>query len=216
MIAASFSYFDAAVIAILALSCLFAFWRGFVKEILSLGAWIGAGIITVYYFRDVADMLRPHFKTEEVAGGLAALGLYVSTLLMFSIINALLLRYVKDGGDVGFLDNSLGLAFGAVRAAFILSLGYFMMTMVMTKDDFPGWLSTARTRPYVEEGARMLAQASPEYLRELSWLSNGDAGKVTLFGKKAGENEEKTADGNDKREMNELLDRINKMPSPAR
>ena len=42
MIETHLNLFDATVLGILALSCLFAFFRGFVREILSLGAWIGA------------------------------------------------------------------------------------------------------------------------------------------------------------------------------
>ncbi len=62
MIETHLNIFDAAVLGIMALSCLFAFYRGFVREVLSLGAWIGAGIITIYYFPQVAEKLQPHFQ----------------------------------------------------------------------------------------------------------------------------------------------------------
>lgn len=122
------------------------FFRGFVKEILSLGAWIGAGIITLYYFRDVAEVIKPHVKTEMVAGGLATLGLYVLALLIFSLINSMIVRMMKEGGDIGILDNSLGLLFGAFRGAFIISLTYFMMMTVITHENEPKWLKDAHTK----------------------------------------------------------------------
>src|SRR6185436_15629179 len=111
MVHASLSYFDAGVVAILALSCLFAFIRGFVKEMLSLGAWVGAGLITIYFFPDFAKRLEPSFKNPIVAAGMATLGLYITALLCFSIVNAIILKFLKEGSDVGILDNTFGLMF---------------------------------------------------------------------------------------------------------
>jgi len=51
MVDAQLNYFDMAIYSIMALSCIFAFFRGFVKEILSLIAWIGAAFITVRFSR---------------------------------------------------------------------------------------------------------------------------------------------------------------------
>jgi membrane protein required for colicin V production len=170
MISGSFSYFDAAVAAVMALSCMFAFFRGLVKELLSLGAWIGAGLITLYYFPDLAKALEPRFKSPVVASGIATLTIYVTALIGFSMINALIMRMLKDGSDIGALDNTLGLFFGALRGAFVVSLAYLMVTMVMTEEEMPPWVKTAKTRPVVEKGAILLARASPGYLRDITTL----------------------------------------------
>lgn len=170
MIEAQLSAFDAVVIGVLALSSLVAFFRGFVKEVLSLGAWVGAGLVTVYYFPAAAKFLKPHFKSELVATGFGTLGLYIAALLVFSIINAIILRFIKTGSDVGMLDNAFGLAFGLFRGAFIISLGMLLITMVMNKDEYPKWLKEAKTRPFAEEGALMLARIAPEYLQEMTSL----------------------------------------------
>ena len=41
---------DLAVIAVIVLSAVFAFARGFVREALSIVAWVGAAAITLYGF----------------------------------------------------------------------------------------------------------------------------------------------------------------------
>lgn len=174
MIETQITYFDLTVLGILALSCLFAFFRGFVKEILSLGAWVGAGLITLYFFPDVATAIKPHVKGSPViAAGFATLGLYISSLLIFSMINAMILRFLKEGSDVGFLDNMLGLMFGLFRGAFIVSLGYLVLTVVFPDEDAqPEWMKTAKSREYVEEGALLLARAAPEYLQDITSLKD--------------------------------------------
>ena len=172
MIEAEFTYFDLAVMGIMLLSCLFAFFRGFVREILSLGAWIGAGIVTLYWFRDVAELLKPHVKSDMVSGGLSALGLYITSLIIFSMFNAMIMRMMKEGGDIGILDNTLGLMFGAFRGAFVISLGYFLMMTVVNEENAPDWLKNAHTQPYAEQGAIILGRAAPEYLVELTSIKD--------------------------------------------
>lgn len=170
MIEAHFSYFDAVVVGILGFSCLFAFVRGFVTEILSLGAWVGAGLVTVYFFPDFAAYLEPRFKNPTVAAGIATLTLYISALMVFSMMNMLVMRFAKEGSDVGMLDNALGLVFGALRGVFIVSLGYFMLTMMLPREEQPDWLAGSYTQPWAEQGAIILGRAAPKYLQEISTL----------------------------------------------
>lgn len=170
MIETQLNLFDASVIGVMVLSCLFAFFRGFVREVLSLGAWIGAAIVTLYYFPNVAEALKPHFKNPIVAAGVGTLGIYISALMAFSMINMLILKFVKEGSDVGMLDNLLGLAFGAFRGAFIVALGFFLITVAIPEEQYPEWLEKSITRPYAEKGAVMLAKLAPDYLREVSSL----------------------------------------------
>lgn len=162
--------FDTTVILIMVLSCLIAFFRGFVREVLSLGAWVGAGVVTLYYFPDMAEYVKPHMKSPVVAAGMGTLGIYTAALIVFSTINWMILKLMKSGSDIGMLDNTLGLVFGAFRGAFILSLGFFLFTIVVPPKEYPDWLEKSITRPHVEKGATVLASISPKYLRELSSL----------------------------------------------
>jgi membrane protein required for colicin V production len=170
MIETHLSIFDAVVLGILLVSCLFAFFRGFVREILSLGAWIGAALVTLYYFPTAAEKLQPHFKSPVVAAGFATLGLYIGSLMVFSLINMFIFKFLKSGDEIGATDNILGLIFGAFRGAFIISLGYFLMAMMLPGDETPDWLKASITLPYVEQGSLMLAKMAPDYLRDMASL----------------------------------------------
>jgi membrane protein required for colicin V production len=170
MIETQLSLFDAVVLGVLVISCVFAFFRGFVREILSLGAWVGAAMVTLYYFPDVAEELRPHFKTPVVAAGFATLGLYIGALMVFSLINMLILKLLKSGDEVGPTDNILGLAFGAARGVFIIALGYFILAMMLPSNENPDWLEKSVTLPYVEKSALWLAKLAPDYLNDMAEL----------------------------------------------
>lgn len=168
MVDAQLNYFDMAVYSIMFLSCLFAFFRGFVKEILSLIGWIGAAFITVHYFPVVAEKLQPHFAKPLVANVVATLCLYFGSLIIFAIFNRIIIKVLKSGSEIGWFDNFLGLAFGAIRGAFIISLGYLLIMVVIKDDSRPEWLEKAKTRRYAEQGASALASIAPKYVEELS------------------------------------------------
>jgi membrane protein required for colicin V production len=172
MIETNLNMFDAAVLTIIGLSCLFAFFRGLVKEILSLVAWVGAAIVTMHYFTPAMEFTKNHFKSEPMAAGAAVIGLYIGALFAFGIVNWLIIKVIKQGGEAGMLDNMLGLGFGALRGAFIVSLGFFLLTIVMPKDedDMPKWMKESVTRPYVAKGAAILVSTAPEYLKDVAAL----------------------------------------------
>jgi len=192
MIETQLNIFDSIVLGILLLSSLLGFFRGFIREVLSLGAWLGAALITLYFFADATaaakQLFKAHIKKPEsldmLSAGAGGIGLYIFALLSISIVNAIVIRYVKTGSEVGVIDNLLGLLFGVVRAAFIISLGFLILTFTMGKEDYPEWLKKSKTLEPVEVGALHLAKMAPRYLSELS----------TLTGKLKGEEEEKSGE----------------------
>jgi membrane protein required for colicin V production len=170
MIETHLNLFDITVIAIMGLSCLFAFFRGLVREILSLVGWMGATIFTAYYFRPVAEKLADHFRDPHVAMAVAIGSLFIGALLAFFILNMLIVKTIKSGEGGGMLDNMLGLVFGAFRGAFIVSVAFFMLNIAFSEDNYPDWLKEAATRPYAEKGVMMLTRLAPETLQEVSEL----------------------------------------------
>jgi uncharacterized membrane protein required for colicin V production len=81
-----------------------------------------------------------------------------------------IIKTIKQGGETGMLDNMLGLLFGAFRGAFIISLAFFMITLVVAKDEYPDWIKESVTHPYAEKGALILTRIAPERMAELSGL----------------------------------------------
>jgi len=173
----SLNLFDLIVIAVVGLSALLSFFRGFIREVLSLGAWIGASVITLYYFEDVTALIRPHVNSDVVASGLASIGTFIGALIGISLFTRLLSKYVKSGSDVGVLDNLLGISFGAARGMLLVAIGYFVMSVVIAEKNYPDWVKNAATRPYVEQVADWVAKIAPSYFAEISPMKaeDGDA-----------------------------------------
>lgn len=164
----SLNLFDLFVFGVLGLSAILSFFRGFLREVLSLGAWVGASVITLYAFPHVAEQMTPHVKSPTIASGFAAMGTFMLALFAISIFNSLLLRYTKSSSEIGLLDNGMGLIFGLARGALLISLGYFVMTITMAKEDYPPWVKTAKSQPYAEKGAGWIASVAPEYFNAIT------------------------------------------------
>jgi len=157
---------DMVVIATVLLSGLLALFRGFVKEVLSVGSWIGAGLVALYGFSHAQPIARQHIGSDLIADVVAVLALFVAALVVFSVLTHFLSEWVKDGA-VGAVDRSLGFGFGVVRGAVIVSLAVIVLdTLIPERADQPSWATEARTRPWLDDGARYLLALIPRDIRE--------------------------------------------------
>ncbi|MDZ5649712.1 CvpA family protein [Nitrospirillum sp. BR 11828] len=154
---------DIAVVVIVVLSALLAFARGFVREVLSIGAWVGAALVTLYAFPLVKPFVRAHIERQMIADGVAIITLFVAALLVLQMICHTLAGRVSDSA-LSAIDRSLGFGFGVLRGAVLVSLGYMLMGYIWP-DNKPDWLRDARTRPALEAGADMLRTLAPSDLR---------------------------------------------------
>src|SRR3954465_12272150 len=155
MEATSINPTDIAVIVILLLSALLAFARGLVREVLSVGAWVGAAFGTLYLFPHVLAMVQQIVAKELVAKAVAGVGLFVVALILLSIVTHPLYKGVR-GSALSAVDRSLGFVFGIARGAVIVCLAYLSVAWVFPPTDQPRWLRDARTMPVIQSGADML------------------------------------------------------------
>lgn len=168
--------FDWAVIGIVGLSGLLALFRGFVREVLSLAAWLIAAFVTVHCFAGVSTMLEPHIASTTVRTLVAGGGLFFGTLIFAAIINTIIIRFLNAGGDIGMLDSVFGMLFGVIRGLFVVALGFLMVTVVLTdEENYPDWLKHSKTRPIVEYSAGMLEKLAPKYVQEAKQITKDGA-----------------------------------------
>lgn len=164
MVETSFNIFDVIVLTIIGLSALFSFYRGFVRELLSLGAWVGALVITLYTFPHAKEYLGEHIDNKLVVDLSASIGVYLASLVLLMILTAILMKFLKPGKEVGALDNLLGLVFGTLRGLFVVALGFLGVTKVFEENAYPPYIQEAFTRPYVEKVTAAFVELAPEYL----------------------------------------------------
>ena len=167
---------DLVVLIVLVLSAVLAFARGFVREVLSIGGWIGAAVVAVFLMPWARPYGRQYIQSELVADLVTAGVLFVGGLVVFAILSFWLAKIVQ-GSALNAVDRSLGFAFGLVRGALLICLGYLLFVWLIPEpEERPAWFYEAQTRPMVERGAERLLELVPQELLEDS-LSRIDAAR---------------------------------------
>src|SRR5437868_13316135 len=155
---------DLGVIAIIVLSAIFAFARGFVREALSIIAWVGAAAITVFGFSTVLIAVSPIVNNALLAQLIAGFGLFVVSLIVLTIVTGLLARMVRSSA-LSPIGRTLGFVFGLARGAFLVCLAYLLLDISVQPGERPAWIREAKSAPYLHQGADVLRQFLPESLK---------------------------------------------------
>ncbi len=152
---------DIITLVVLLLSGILATMRGFVREVLSIGAWVGAAVVAIYGYHP----LRPHVDqlTDIALLGdiITAAGLFLVSLVAFSVLSAQISKGVKES-SVGSLDRALGFLFGLARGAFLVCLIYLGASLVFEEKDMPDIARSAKSYPYVKMASEKLLSLAPE------------------------------------------------------
>jgi membrane protein required for colicin V production len=158
------TWVDLAVFGLLAVSGLLAFVRGFVREILGIGAWVGAiatGIAGVPMMRGVVRGWIPEPEWVDPASFLV---IFLVTLIVLMLAARAIGSLVR-GSALGGVDRTLGLVFGLARGAIIIMIAYILAGTVFPIDHWPDAVLKARTLPVAYEGARWAREQLPEDYR---------------------------------------------------
>jgi membrane protein required for colicin V production len=155
---------DIAVLGVIALSAVFAFARGLVREALSIVAWVGASLITLHGFNHVYGIVIRFVTTPLLADLVAGVGLFVISLIVLTMLTGYVARFVHSSA-LSPIDRTLGLVFGLARGAFLVSLAYLMLDISLPQNDRPGWIKQAKSEPFLAQGAELLRSALPEPLQ---------------------------------------------------
>ncbi len=155
-----FTFTDGLVVGIILLSGLFAFFRGFVREALAIGTWIGAAFAALYGFKYVRPIARQFITVEMIADVTAAAVLFIAALIVLSIVSGPISRRVQASA-LSALDRSLGFLFGLARGAVIVCLALLVVNWAVPKGQRPDWITGARTLPAIEMGAQWLLNLLP-------------------------------------------------------
>ena len=155
---------DLGVVAVIGLSAIFAFARGFVREALSIVAWVGAAFITLHIYTNVESAVEPMVHNPLLSGLIGIAGTFIVCLIVLTVVTGIAARAVRSTG-LSPIDRTLGFVFGLLRGAFILSLAYLMLDMVQPNDR-PQWLRDAKSAPYLEQGANLIRNFLPDQWRK--------------------------------------------------
>lgn len=122
---------------IIGLSALMSLSRGFVKETISLVSWVTAGFMAWTFGATVAEYLDVFIVTPSIRAFVAAILIFVVTLLVGALANRFLGALVTATGMMP-IDKLLGIGFGAIRGGLVAVLLVGLISMTPIAQD-PAW-----------------------------------------------------------------------------
>lgn len=128
---------DYIVLGIIGLSVLISLWRGFMREVLSLAAWVVAFLVAFIFADTGATYLAKHISVPSVRIILSFGGLFLITLFIGGLINVVVSQLVKSTGLSG-TDRMVGIVFGLVRGVAIIGLLVLLAGLTPLPND-PWW-----------------------------------------------------------------------------
>ena len=160
MAAFSFHWIDLLVVAIVGASAVFAVYRGFVAETLSIFAWAAAAFATLYFAPAAAPLLSG--SMSPIAAQIVAyVAVFLVVLIPLSFISARFSDSVQSS-SVGPLDRSLGAVFGIIRGLILIAMAYILFTLIVPVKKQPEWIARAWTLPLIQDTGDVLLSLVPE------------------------------------------------------
>lgn len=165
---------DGLVLAALLLSALIAFFRGFVREVLTLCGLAGA-VAAAYFFSPalvplVQDLLG-NDPDARLFGILplsvaANVGAFAAVFLITLILLTLVAHAISHGlhaAGLGSVDRTLGVLFGLLRGAVLILLFYMPFYFTAADAQKAEWFKGSSTLPIVDVAARAIEPYLPDY-----------------------------------------------------
>ncbi len=157
------NWVDLTILGVIFISAIIGWLRGFMREVLSVGAWIAAAWVAASYREQAAAMLAPYLPSADLALPVGASLAFIIALILFSVAAAVLSRIAQTSA-LSPLDSTLGIVFGLVRGAVVVLVAYIGGGMLLPSDRWPPAVQDAKTLPYIQSSAvKVMAMVPADY-----------------------------------------------------
>lgn len=162
---------DILVGAVLLVSAIIAFLRGFIREVLTIAGVVG-GMAAAYAFgsklsptvlgwlggagtEDEPNKLFDIVPYGIVADAIAYGAIFIIVMIAISVASHFLAESVKSLG-LGAIDRTLGVFFGLVRGILFLGLLYLPLHMLVEDETKERWFAGSNTHIYLEKTSGLI------------------------------------------------------------
>lgn len=170
----SFTIVDGIVAAVLVLSALLAYSRGFMRELMAILGWVGATVLAFLF----ADQIQPLVQSVPVVGEFigdscelsiiaAFAAIFAVALLVISLFTPLLSSLVQRS-VLGGVDQAFGFLFGVARGILLIAVAFFLYQTVLAAQDI-AMINDSRSAAVFDDLAARLQQQDPE--AALGWIT---------------------------------------------
>jgi membrane protein required for colicin V production len=160
----SLNWFDIVLILIVLWSALTGFRAGLARVVVGFIAAVCGLIAGFWFYRLTAAKLMPWVKTVTAADILGFLIIFVSVLILGSLVSALLSRLFNWVG-LSWFNHFLGGIAGVLRGALVIA-ALADILVAFSPSPTPSFLINSRVLPYTVQISSWLVGVAPRELRD--------------------------------------------------
>ena len=155
------TFLDLILLVVMLVSAMLAMIRGFMREILSIAAWVIAAVTTAYSYSRLLPMAKQYFNNDIVAAGVVIGGVFLGTLLLVSVLTVRISDMILDS-RVGALDRTLGFLFGLGRGLIIVVVAFLFFDWLVPAKSQPAWVQSAKSKVVLQSTGEWLQSMLPD------------------------------------------------------
>ena len=161
--------FDIAVIAVITLSALIGVWRGVIREVFALAAWIAA-VVCMFLFGDKLAKMLPFAQDTPWLRLLAGYALVFTGVFVLLSVAGFLFSKVVSAIGLSFVDRALGMMFGVVRGALIVVLLVFVAGAT-TLPQLGWWRDSVSAKPLAAMAAILRSKLPDDLAKRIKFVA---------------------------------------------
>src|ERR1700692_1147393 len=152
---------DVILIGVMWISAILAMIRGFMREILSIAAWVLAALATLYSYAKLLPYAKSYVNNDIVEPAGVVAGTFLLTLLVVSVVTVRFSDMVLDS-RVGALDRTLGFLFGLARGLIIVVVAFLFFAWLVPSKTQPAWVANAKSKVVLQSTGDWLMSMLPD------------------------------------------------------
>ncbi|MEQ8233006.1 MAG: CvpA family protein [Gammaproteobacteria bacterium] len=158
---------DIAILAVILISVVVSVLRGFVKEVLSLAAWVLAFWAAANFAAPVSAVLEPHIALPTARLVVAFVAVLIAALVAVGLVNFLVGKLLEGTGLSG-TDRLLGAVFGFARGAAVVVIAVLLAGLTALPAE-PWWREARTIAPFQAAALRVLDWLPPDLAKNFSF-----------------------------------------------
>lgn len=167
---------DIVVGAVVLISAMISFFRGLIREVLTIAGVVAGGLAAVFFGSSLSPIFANWLGVDEdaeevqklfdiipmtmVADICAYAAIFILVVILVSFISHFTAGAAKAMG-LGPIDRTLGVIFGIIRALLLLSLLYLPFHKLMSEDAKTEWFGNSKTHYYIEKTSSYISKFLP-------------------------------------------------------
>jgi len=169
---AAINWFDISIIVVIAISIIASFFRGLLREVVSLFAWLAAVLLGLKFAEPLGKELGEHIASPMIRYVIGFAIIFIAVLVLGLIVNVII-KFLVEKTGISLFDRLLGVAFGAARGIVLVAVVLMFLNVSPMRDN--RWLKESQIAPMFKPIVTWLATFLPKQMKQMSaWLSNPD------------------------------------------